>query len=489
MSSIPLPALHVAPSEAPDPLAQVGKLLSVRSLLNQQQGQQIQLQQQQQALKDQQASTAALMELDPSKPDDLPNLILKHGGSSNAAIAAQQHLLSTKETAAKIAKDTSEAGATDLTTKLKKADFFNGALESLKQVPDDQLPQAIQQTAAEMVKQGVIDPQHAESAAKLAQLPPEQARQQIALLQKGSQLQTVQFQQAQEQQKTAAQVAKDQAQTANAQIEGQQKQRVLAGTSPTGITAEQQAQLGQSKQRLGLESGRLAEEQRHNRATEGQLTPEALDMAADSFAKTGQLPQVGRSGAVRAQIINAAAAKNPTLDPVKNAAEYKANEGSLKKLQSQFDATTAFEETAGKNLDQFLGAAKNIVDTGSPALNAPLRMISNNVFGSKAQAVADAARQVAVNEVAKVTGSPGMTGQLSDSARHEVEAFNPRSATLGQTIEVAKILRQDMSNRRQSYGDQIEAIKGRLGSRGNATAAPESPAAGGFNWNQFPEHK
>lgn len=255
------------------------------------------------------------------------------------------------------------------------------------------------------------------------------------------------------------------------QAESQQKQLTLAGTGPTGITAEQ-------KQRLQGEASGRSETKRHNLMSEAQLTPDALDMAAQQFASTGQMPNVGRGGAVRSQIINAAAAKYPKVDLASNAAAFKANQQSLEGLQKNLDSVTAFESTANKNLDLFLDQAKKVVDAKSPFLNTPLRMLNDKMLGNADQAAYNAARQVAVNEIAKVTSNPGLSGQLSDSARHEVDAFNPQSATLQQTYKVAQVLRQDMSNRHQAYEEQISAIKGRLGNSATGGSGPAS--AGGL---------
>ncbi len=126
----------------------------------------------------------------------------------------------------------------------------------------------------------------------------------------------------------------------------------------------------------------------------------------------------------------------------------------------------------------FTGLAKKAIDTGIPLANAPLRSASG-LLGSKDQASFEAARQVAVNEIAKVASSPGLAGQLSDTARKEVASFIPASATVGQIMSLANTLKQDMANRHTSYQQQIEDIKGRLG---GTTAAPQGggAAAAGF---------
>jgi hypothetical protein len=217
-----------------------------------------------------------------------------------------------------------------------------------------------------------------------------------------------------------------------------------------------------------------------------QLTKAALDQQAENYWNTGKLPPAGRGAAgiiQNRQIMNRAAELHAGESLAAGSGEYKANVASLTGIQKNLDAVTAFENTANKNLDLFTNLAQKAIDTGIPLLNRPLRAGAAEL-GSQDQAALNAARQVAVNEIAKVTSSPGLTGQLSDSARHEIEAFNPASATYGQTLAVAKVLKQDMANRHQSYADQIAQIKNRIGdtkataeTSGGAAAAP-APATG-----------
>lgn len=206
------------------------------------------------------------------------------------------------------------------------------------------------------------------------------------------------------------------------------------------------------------------------------MNQEAFDQAAEKYSSTGLLPPVGRgpSGiALQRALMNRSGELHPNAVLAANSAEYKANSASLSKLQSNLDNVSAFENTANKNLDLFTGLAKKAIDSGIPLLNTPLRAAAAGL-GSEDQAALNAARQVAVNEIAKVTSNPGLSGQLSDSARHEIEAFNPANATYGQTLRVAQVLKQDMANRHQSTAEQIADIQKRLG---NKSATPQGEPA------------
>lgn len=195
------------------------------------------------------------------------------------------------------------------------------------------------------------------------------------------------------------------------------------------------------------------------------LTPEALTLTAHQYAMTGQLPPMGmgkQGAAVRTKIINEAAKAYAGLDLPTQVAAYNANKESLKKLQGQRDAIGAFENTAAKNIDTFLATAGKVVDTGSPLANTLVRQVSGKLLGSPDQAAFDAARQVAINEIAKIVSNPNLSGTLSDSARHEVEAFNPQNATLAQSVAVMRLLKQDMQNRTGSLDEQIKDVQGRI---------------------------
>lgn len=227
-----------------------------------------------------------------------------------------------------------------------------------------------------------------------------------------------------------------------------------------------------------------AEVARHNQATEAltgaaMLSGDAVDIAARNYLQTGQMPPLGMGDKTsRQRILDRAgeiAAGGGGLggNVAANAADYKANSESLKTMQKQRDAISAFENTAQKNIDIFLNTAGKVVDTGSPLLNAPARAVSGKMLGSPDQAAYEAARTAAMSEIAKIINNPNLSGTLSDSARHEIQSFNPDSATLKQTVAVMRLLKQDMANRASSLDQGLTEIRGRL-SKGDAAAAPGS---------------
>ncbi len=271
-------------------------------------------------------------------------------------------------------------------------------------------------------------------------------------------------------------------------------QAEVAGTMPAPPTLTETVRHNKEMERIdqlkvGREEAAQQETARHNRAMEGQgdaalsLTPEAKALTAHQYAMTGQLPPMGmgKEGAkVRTSIINEAAKIYQGLDLPSQQAAFKANQASLTKLQGTADKVSAFENTAGKNLDQFLSLAEKIPDTGVPWVNTPIRAVNAKMVGDTNQAAFNAARDVALREIARVTSDPNLTGVLSDSARREVQSLSPENATFGQIKAVAKVLKQDMANVKAGLSDQITDVRQRIATPPGGTAAPAAagPAVG-----------
>jgi hypothetical protein len=280
----------------------------------------------------------------------------------------------------------------------------------------------------------------------------------------------------------------DDAQTAADRL-ATEKPKMIADGALAQLTAAGKAPIQPVEQaRLNQEAQNIAERARHAHVEENnaalnresvQLTPQALDQIATMFATTGQLPNLGMGAAVaktRSSIINRAAELFPNVALASNAAAYQANKHSLNTVTGTLDTLSAFENAGLKNLKMFTDAAAKIPDTGVPWLNTPVRMLDEKLVGSANMSVVNAAREIGLREIARVTNDPKLSGVLSDSARHEVQGFSPANATLPQILAVAKTLQQDMANVHQSLQEQKEAISNRIGTDPNAKPASSAPA-------------
>lgn len=519
MSSLgALPALDVA--KMPDPLDSAGKLMGLQGMMQQQQLGKIQIAQAQKAQQDQAA---------------LGQLMIKHAGNLDKVIAdapssgvqpktiidLQQHNLEVKKnTLAYVSQMGAEAG--------RQADLMAGAHDAVTKAPPEQKA-AVYQGQLQALKQQGID---------TSQMPPDYPGDDqfkfLGAVVQGHKQQVEDALKQSDMAKNTAQAGKDNAQAGLAATEQRQKDlqsaasmlggatssldygQKLGGLAPgiasqfphpgdwtpeskdailnVGMTPHEQASVPvdrtEMKDWLQKNPGKgpadfmtykasLVPKLNFNLGMQAanSMSDPALDNAAEKYWTSGVLPAGGRGPAVMAQnqkIMNRAAELHSGESIVEGSAAWKANQASLVGLQKNLDAVSAFENTAKKNLDLLVTVGKKVVDSGSPWINSPLRSIGQQGLGSEELSALNAARQVAVNEVAKVTSSPGLAGQLSDTARKEVEAFLPQSATLKQTVRVAEILTQDMANRHQSYQQQIDDIHTRL-KGGKASSDSSTP--------------
>lgn len=210
----------------------------------------------------------------------------------------------------------------------------------------------------------------------------------------------------------------------------------------------------------------------------GLLTPQAKDMAAENYFQTGQLPAGMRSPGAISSIINRAGELHPGENLSGNKAAFEANKKSYDNVTGTLDTLSAFEQSGLKNLKQFTDLADKLPDTGVPWLTTPVRKLDANVVGAKYLPAIEAARSVALREIARVTNDPKLSGSLTDSARQEVSSFSPENATLPQIKEVVHVLQNDMANVHSSLAAQKADIGTRLGIKAGATNAGGSQGGG-----------
>lgn len=172
------------------PLDQMGKMLEMRGLQQQQQVQRQQLELQKQKVADEKATTSAMSEADPTKAsyyDDVAASVLKHGGSASSAQAWQQHGFAIKKQLSDIAKQDSETGSKNLETYLGKHKAIGdslGVLADEKQVPDDQLHAETLKHLNDLQQNGILDAPHAQQMAQQVQATtdPKALRAQVSMV-------------------------------------------------------------------------------------------------------------------------------------------------------------------------------------------------------------------------------------------------------------------------------------------------------------------
>jgi len=198
-----------------------------------------------------------------------------------------------------------------------------------------------------------------------------------------------------------------------------------------------------------------------------QLTPEAIDQAAQRYAQTGQMPTLGMGAAgaaARQAIMNRAGQIGGNI--AENSREYRAQSGSLAQLQRMSDNIMAFERTANKNADLALTASKQVDRTGSPFINRVAQAVQTNAWGDKDLQAFKVAVQTFANEYAKVMTNNGASGAVTDTARKEADMLFSTTQNPKQFEAAIAQAKKDMENRRTGLHEQLAEIRGRQGSGG-----------------------
>jgi len=146
------------------PADSMGKAMQLKQLSGQiaQQPGQLELQQQQieaqkRMLDDKAAETAAMKEWSQTpgaiSMDKLPDLILKHGGSADAALAMKKNLVDQQKATEQLTKEKRDNA-------LAQAGAIGNAAQDILSLPEELRPQAYAQKQRELVQAGVITPDH-----------------------------------------------------------------------------------------------------------------------------------------------------------------------------------------------------------------------------------------------------------------------------------------------------------------------------------------
>ncbi len=137
MATIPLVALDVKQQQQ-SPLQTYEQAQQLIGQQTENQTRQVQLRQAQQSEADQRALTAAMQSWDGKDWTQLPGLVLKNGGSGQAAFIASQHILDRQQKVSDIAKNDAATNASNLESIQKQNDQYRGRILSIVGAPQNQ---------------------------------------------------------------------------------------------------------------------------------------------------------------------------------------------------------------------------------------------------------------------------------------------------------------------------------------------------------------
>jgi len=209
-----------------------------------------------------------------------------------------------------------------------------------------------------------------------------------------------------------------------------------------------------------------------------EMTPEAIEKAADYWAMRGQPPRLTNRamGKYAAAILNKATEKYPNWSMASGEANYGANVAAKNKLTVNRALVSSFEKAAQSNMQMVEDALGKLPDAGSPFLNRPMREFQVRVMGDTTTAAFNANMEIIKREAARILSTSNASGssQISDSDRRELAAVVDNTATVAQIRKVFGMLRQDFANRIAGIDSELKGIDERIGAKpGGVAGSPK----------------
>ena len=479
MGTIPAPnisqdAMQIAaiPQNAAQEYARTAQLQQQTAASKQEMQQKsLEMQQQQQQLADQDALTKTIAQFDPSQHsiNDLPKMVTANGGSGQAALHMQQGMIEQRKNLASLSDE-------QFAQEQKKADLMAGIHDAVTQAdPADK--NTVYQAGMHQLGAAGVD-----VSKEPINYPGDDV---FAQHLQPIRLHSALVAESEKDRETTAKEQEAQAKVTGAQTTAARLQAEMpGGAMESPDKAELADYLKKNPGKGASDYVAWKAKQSPTAMVMGNMLGQggansALDQQAEKYFQTGQLPSgFNRSPGTTAAIIQRANELHPGESLAASQGNYKANEGSLKNLQKNFDQVSAFESTAGKNLDLYLQKLNAIPDLGVKFANIPMRMIDDKLIGSDNYQAMRAAQQTAAAETAKVLSSANASGVLSDSQKKEAEDILSGNLSFSAAQKVVATLKQDFANRHQSYQAQIGDIQQRLGGKTSQPGAPQTQAGG-----------
>lgn len=215
--------------------------------------------------------------------------------------------------------------------------------------------------------------------------------------------------------------------------------------------------------------------------SDADLSPEGLDLAAETYRTTGKLPTgLYRNKTALVRVIGRAAelAKAQGDDAkatVLGQQAFSASKGALTAISRQEAMVGAFEKTALKNLLLARDLGRKVDRTGSPIVNKALLAFRQGVTGDPETAAFVNALVAARTEYAKVlSGATGAQG-ITDSARHEAEDLFSKATNQEALERIMQVAEQEMANRMASFREQKAELQRNMGGQAPEHASEVTP--------------
>ncbi len=210
------------------------------------------------------------------------------------------------------------------------------------------------------------------------------------------------------------------------------------------------------------------------------MSPEAIDDAATQFRITGVIPSAFRDTNSRAMVQNRAAEQRreqgkTAEDELGGRADVKAAQSALTQVTKDLASIQPFKKMLDKNADIAVDLAQKVIATDARVANKSINWVRQNLTDNPDSAEFLAQMQIVSTEAARVLNNPRLVGQLTDSARHEMQEIVNGNMPLDSLVRVIHRIQQDGANRVNAMKEEQADLRGVIG--GRRTTDPKPTAA------------
>jgi hypothetical protein len=270
--------------------------------------------------------------------------------------------------------------------------------------------------------------------------------------------------------------------------EEEQRVRIVEAGRAPNTTAYTNVQPDGNGGYIGLskKTGQMAKiPQDANVVAGGRISGDALELAAQGYLMDRKLPTNlgrGKQGAMNTiKIMERAAAlakeSGMTADETAiNQITAKAKSGALAQNVKDLAAIRPYNAMLEKNGDIAISLAEKAISTNAKLANRSINWLKQNASDNPDVAEFLAQARIFTTESARVLNNPRLVGQLTDSARHEMDGIINGDMPLDSFTRVVRRLQSDGKNRVDAMVEESNLLQQSI-RRPNAAGQSTAPAA------------
>ncbi len=209
---------------------------------------------------------------------------------------------------------------------------------------------------------------------------------------------------------------------------------------------------------------------------EGHLTPEGEKVLQELVRAGKPIPKTNR-GHRDDDTLNRLGAAGGSV--VGDQAEYKANQSAYTQLTKDLAAIRPYKEMLDQNGDILIDLGKKVLRADSATANKTLNWLKQNAGDNPDTAEYLAQMAFFQTESARVLNNPRLVGQLTDSARSEMQHVISGNMPINATERVVRRIQKDGGFRVDKMQKEADALKAKL--HGGAAAPAAKPPPGGVD--------